>query len=770
MTNIFSKYRFNAGASFPYLTPNQLLSLDSDGNVISSPPPSTQYQEYLYPTFVSSITINHNWGIKPFVVILSLDGLQDLEGIVSFPDDNTVTVSFNPPSSCRIILYGRISLGSAPSTPDAIQSIFGRVGVITAQPGDYTAAQVGADPVGTALSLVNTHANTVGLHLSTGVITDPHISSSAGINWSKVSKTGAKASDIGALSASNNLSDLSNPSTARTNLGLGTSSTQSSATFAQVVNNLSDLVSISTARTNLGLGSAATQASSSFLQVANNLSDLSNAPTARANIGASTPSWNANQLQGRPISSTAPSNDQALVWNTTTSAWEPATVVTNVLGTTLIGFSPSAQTVTSSHTVLQGLSYLQGQLNNITFTAGYFNGGNSTGADASLGLLSNYQFSLLTNNARRFSISANGAVNIWDGSNRQAVPSGWMGPASLTVGSSTLAMGQSGGSASNNTAGFLFECANDFYFKGNDAGTVFEFISYRRNSGNRRITIGDQTNNQISQLLFKSAKYFEFSNGYYYSTDTMNAGGNLPPIYTGDDSRTALYVRGRHPFICLQGDNHNNIHHGPVIHFTALDSDNSTQQNWKFGIPSLNARFFQLAWASGSGTSVDPHWGLRGSNGFPPGLTVVAPGKSQNNTLGNNYGFGFNNVEEPQYTVQVNGSIGVGTSNSYFVTLSVDSNYRPTINTPGNWDLSIKRNSVEYLRLDSTVQALQGLAVTGTLSTTTGLSVNGTQIIGTTRPSIPTLSLSATLTDVINKVNAIINALNGSSSAHRLFS
>ena len=58
---------------------------------------------------------------------------------------------------------------------------------------------------------------------------------------------------------SNNLSDLDNAGTARTNLGLGTAATSASSDFLAVSNNLSDLNNAGTARTNLGLGTAATQ-------------------------------------------------------------------------------------------------------------------------------------------------------------------------------------------------------------------------------------------------------------------------------------------------------------------------------------------------------------------------------------------------------------------------------------------------------------------------------------------------------------------------------
>ena len=156
--------------------------------------------------------------------------------------------------------------------------------------------------------------------------------------------------DLSYLVPSNNLSDLASASTARTNLGLGTSSTLDVGTTANLVvqldasarlpavdgsqltnisatdstklaiaNNLSDLASASTARTNLGLGTSATldvgttanlvvqldasarlpavdgsqltnisATDSTKLAIANNLSDLASASTARTNLGLGT--------------------------------------------------------------------------------------------------------------------------------------------------------------------------------------------------------------------------------------------------------------------------------------------------------------------------------------------------------------------------------------------------------------------------------------------------------------------------------------------------
>ncbi|MCL4400047.1 hypothetical protein M1506_02095 [Patescibacteria group bacterium] len=60
------------------------------------------------------------------------------------------------------------------------------------------------------------------------------------------------------LNPANNLSELTNTSTARTNLGLGDSATLASSTWFKVANNLSEGTA-TTMRTNLGLGTIATQ-------------------------------------------------------------------------------------------------------------------------------------------------------------------------------------------------------------------------------------------------------------------------------------------------------------------------------------------------------------------------------------------------------------------------------------------------------------------------------------------------------------------------------
>lgn len=66
-----------------------------------------------------------------------------------------------------------------------------------------------------------------------------------------------KIVSFGDMEGGNNLSELTNPATARSNLELGSAALLPSSAVAQTANNLSDLASAATARTNLGLGASA---------------------------------------------------------------------------------------------------------------------------------------------------------------------------------------------------------------------------------------------------------------------------------------------------------------------------------------------------------------------------------------------------------------------------------------------------------------------------------------------------------------------------------
>ena len=76
--------------------------------------------------------------------------------------------------------------------------------------------------------------------------------------------TGPAADTSALLVKANNLSDIANVETARTNLGLGTMATATASDYLSKAGNLGGITDLAVARTNLGLGSMATQSASAY--------------------------------------------------------------------------------------------------------------------------------------------------------------------------------------------------------------------------------------------------------------------------------------------------------------------------------------------------------------------------------------------------------------------------------------------------------------------------------------------------------------------------
>jgi hypothetical protein len=118
------------------------------------------------------------------------------------------------------------------------------------------------------------------------------------------------------LLTANNLSDLPNAATARTNLGLGSAATLATSAVLQSSNNLSDLASAATARTNLGIGAAGTLAvgtSAGTVAAGDDSRITGAAQTGSANTFSSNQTFNGTNNTAPNQVGATPSNSTLLV-------------------------------------------------------------------------------------------------------------------------------------------------------------------------------------------------------------------------------------------------------------------------------------------------------------------------------------------------------------------------------------------------------------------------------------------------------------------------
>ena len=197
----------------------------------------------------------------------------------------------------------------------------------------------------------------------------------------------AEAAEALALLKASNLSDLGNVVTARTNLGLGSAALQAASAFdvsgaaagvqtnltAEIsraetaeglllvkASNLSDLASVPAARTNLGLGSAATQSSASFDAAGSAATAQANAEAFATSQGYITTigagSITNAMLAGAITASKLVGTDIATVGTLTGGTWNATTIAIAHGGT---GATTAAGALTNLGATTVGASFLE---------------------------------------------------------------------------------------------------------------------------------------------------------------------------------------------------------------------------------------------------------------------------------------------------------------------------------------------------------------------------------------------------------------------------
>ena len=283
----------------------QVLQWNSTADQWQPAPASTGNAAYVF-TAQTSVTIPgtvHQFGTANLVVSCydSSTPPQAVEPdkIQINPTSYNVTINFSTAQTGYCVVNGAGTASVAGGGSGAITSVFGRTGAVLAQTGDYGFGQIS----GTAAS----------------------------------SQLPAAGGDVSGTLTSATVTALQHHAVASTAPTNGQTLVWSSSASAWQPGTIAGGGAVTSVFGRTGNVTAQTS-DYNFSQISGTIGS-SQFPAAGGDISGNLTEATVTGIQSRPVSNTAPSNGQALVWNSSVSAWQPGTVsgsgaVSSVFGRT----------------------------------------------------------------------------------------------------------------------------------------------------------------------------------------------------------------------------------------------------------------------------------------------------------------------------------------------------------------------------------------------------------------------------------------------------